>query len=281
MDKQKRIMAIHDISCVGRCSLTVALPILSVLGFETSVLPTALLSTHTGGFTDYTYLDLTAEMLPITNHWQSLGLDFSALYSGFLGSVAQIAIVSNIINSFRKKDTLVLIDPVMADNGIYYCGYDIAMAEGLRTLCSQADIITPNLTEAVFLLGETYLACGYDKAYLEGLLCRLAALGPRQVVLTGISLSPGHVGTACYDAASKKVYYSCSPQIEGTYPGTGDIFASTLLAALLKGRTLSTACQLAQSYTYRCIQLTKTRDLDPRYGVCFELALPDLLQAMQ
>ena len=124
MDKQKRIMAIHDISCVGRCSLTVALPILSVLGFETSVLPTALLSTHTGGFTDYTYLDLTAEMLPITNHWQSLGLDFSALYSGFLGSVAQIAIVSNIINSFRKKDTLVLIDPVMADNGIYYCGYE-------------------------------------------------------------------------------------------------------------------------------------------------------------
>ncbi|MEI7885117.1 MAG: pyridoxamine kinase [Clostridia bacterium] len=281
MNKQKRIMAIHDISCVGRCSLTVALPILSVLGFDTAVLPTALLSTHTGGFERFTYHDLTAEMLPITNHWESLGLEFSALYSGFLGSLAQIDIVSTIFKRFRRDGTLVLVDPVMADNGVYYSGYNEAMAQGLRTLCSKADIITPNLTEAVFLLGETYKADGYDKSYIENLLYRLADLGAQQVVLTGISLSPGHIGTACYDAVSKNIYYSCSPQIEGIYPGTGDIFASTLLAALLKGRTLSTACQLAQSYTYRCIKLTKERELDPRYGVCFELALPDLLQAMQ
>ena len=158
--RQKRIAAIHDISCVGRCSLTVALPILSAAGYETSVLPTAVLSTHTGGFTGFTYRDLTEDISPIAAHWQSLGLHFDALYSGFLGSYAQIGLISGLIDTFKKSDTLVMVDPVMADDGKYYSVYSPDMAAGMKKLCAKADIITPNLTEAAFCwISPTMPAC--------------------------------------------------------------------------------------------------------------------------
>jgi pyridoxine kinase len=156
--KQKRIAAIHDISCVGRCSLTVALPILSAAGIDTGILPTAVLSTHTGGFENFTYRDLTEDITPIASHWKSLDLKFDALYSGFLGSYEQIDLVSNLFELFKDQDTLILVDPVMADNGEFYSVYSPEMAKGMARLCQKADIIVPNLTEAAFMLDEPY--CG-------------------------------------------------------------------------------------------------------------------------
>ncbi|MEL1136668.1 pyridoxal kinase, partial [Desulfitobacterium sp. THU1] len=152
MERQKRVAAIHDISCVGRCSLTVALPILSAAGLDTGVLPTAVLSTHTGGFEGFTYRDLTEDIEPISKHWQSLNLKFDALYSGFLGSFEQIDLVADLFKTFREEGTLVMVDPVMADNGVLYSVYSPEMAKGMAKLCSMADIMVPNLTEAAFML---------------------------------------------------------------------------------------------------------------------------------
>lgn len=181
MDKQKRIAAIHDISCVGRCSLTVALPILSAAGFDTSVLPTAILSTHTGGFEGFTYRDLTTDIKPISNHWQSLNIKFDALYSGFLGSFEQIDLVAELFDTFRSKETLVMVDPVMADNGVLYSVYSPEMAKGMSKLCAKADIIVPNLTEAAFLLEEEYVGENYSQEYIESLLKRLSVLGAKRL----------------------------------------------------------------------------------------------------
>jgi len=157
MEKQKRVAAIHDISCIGRCSLTVALPILCAAGIDTGVLPTAVLSTHTGGFEGFTYRDLTEDIGPITKHWQSLNLKFDALYSGFLGSFNQIDLVANLFSTIGGENTLIMVDPVMADNGVFYSVYSHDMAKGMAKLCSMADIIVPNLTEAAFMLEEEYV----------------------------------------------------------------------------------------------------------------------------
>ena len=154
MERLKRAAAIHDISGFGKCSLTVALPIISAMGIEVSVIPTAVLSTHTGGFTGFTYRDLTGDMRPIAEHWNSLGIKFDAIYSGFLGSVEQIDIVTDFIDDFKEKDTVVLVDPAMADGGKMYTVFDMDFAKQMTRLCAKADIIVPNFTEAAFMLGE-------------------------------------------------------------------------------------------------------------------------------
>jgi pyridoxine kinase len=186
MKKQKRVAAIHDISGFGKCSLTVALPILSAAGIETSVIPTAVLSTHTGGFEGYTFRDLSSDLPAFAKHWKSLDLSFDCLYSGFLGSAKQIEIVSEIFGMFKTEDNLILVDPAMADNGRMYSTFAPSFAQGMAALCARADIIVPNVTEAVFLLGESYRPGPYEPAYIEGLLQRLAALGPPRVVMTGV-----------------------------------------------------------------------------------------------
>ena len=197
--KQKHILTIQDISCVGRCSLTVALPIISAAGVEASIIPTAVLSTHTGGFEGFTYRDLTEDILPITNHWESLGISFDAMYTGYLGSFEQIDIVENIFDRFNTDTNFVLVDPAMADNGVLYGGFSEDFPKGMAGLCSKADIIVPNLTEAAFMLGEEFAGNDYDKAYIETLLKKLRDLGSPNVVLTGVSLEPGKLGIATYD----------------------------------------------------------------------------------
>jgi pyridoxine kinase len=167
MNKQKRLAAIHDISCFGKCSLTVALPIISAAGIETSVIPTAVLSTHTGGFKGYTFRDLTADLKPIAEHWSSLGLRFDAVYTGYLGSFEQLNIVSEIISLLKTADTLVIVDPVMADNGKLYASFPLNFPEGMKKLCSLADVIEPNLTEASLLLDLPYNEGPYTKDYIE------------------------------------------------------------------------------------------------------------------
>ena len=274
MNIQKRVMAIHDISCVGRCSLTVALPIISAAGFDCGVMPTAVLSTHTGGFTGFTYRDLTDDIIPIGKHWESLGLRFDALYSGFLGSFEQIALVADVFDRFKAANGFVLVDPVMADNGKLYPVYSPEMAKGMAGLCAHADIIVPNLTEAAFLLDEPYVGDEYDRVYVEGLLKRLTSLGSKQVVLTGISFEKGMLGAACYDSKTLETGYFALKRIDGYFHGTGDVFGSSLLSALLSGRTLSQASEIAVKYTHRCITQTDEAGQERRYGVCFEKAIP-------
>lgn len=278
---QKRVLAIHDISCVGRCSLTVALPILSAAGLDTGVLPTAVLSTHTGGFENFTYHDLTQEITPIANHWETLDLKFNAMYSGFLGSYDQIDLVSQLFKRFKKEGGLVLVDPVMADNGELYSIYSQEMVEGMRRLCATADMIVPNLTEAAFLLGEDFVGTQYDATYIENTLKKLADLGPNQVVLTGVSLEEGKLGAACYNRTTETIDYVTNTQVEGHFHGTGDIFGSTLLSGLMNGFSLKESTQIAVDYTLESITHCMNLDQERRYGVAFERAIPSLLKALR
>jgi len=278
--KQKRVAAIHDISCVGRCSLTVALPIISAAGFDTSVLPTAVLSTHTGGFENFTYRDLTADIRPISDHWQSLNLEFDALYSGFLGSFEQIDLVANLFDTFQSEKTLILVDPVMADHGELYSIYTQEMAKGMTTLCAKADIIVPNLTEAAFLLDEPYVGEDYDQNYIEELLVRLSQLGSKKVVITGISFDPSKLGAATYDTETNTFDYAFNGRVSDYFHGTGDIFGSTLLSGLLNNFSLKESTQIAVDYTRECILKTVELGQEKRYGVCFERAIPYLIKRL-
>ncbi|MDP4119837.1 MAG: pyridoxamine kinase [Bacillota bacterium] len=280
MNKQKQVVAIHDISCVGRCSLTVALPILSAAGLNTCVLPTAVLSTHTGGFFGFTYRDLTEDIRPISEHWQSLDLKFDALYSGFLGSFEQIDLIAELFDTFRAENTLILVDPVMADNGQIYSVYSPEMVKGMAKLCSKADIIVPNMTEACFILNEPYKEGPYTKEYIEQMLKKLSTLGPKNVVLTGVWFNENELGAASYSKENGKISYSFSKKIDGLFHGTGDIFGSTLLSGLMNGFSLDDSVKIAVDYIYRCIKLTDDMGLERRYGVCFEKELPWLINKL-
>ena len=278
---QKRVAAVHDISCFGRCSLTVALPILSAAGIETSVIPTAVLATHTGGFEGFTYHDLTQDIRPISQHWQSLGLEFDALYTGFLGSFEQLEIVSELFDDFRKKDNLIYVDPVMADNGKLYSIFSPEFPKGMARLCQKADIILPNMTEAAFLLGREYRPGPYTKEYVEGLMKDLTAMGPKMAVLTGVSLDGRNLGAATYDSATGTTGYAFAPVIEGYYHGTGDVFGSALLSALLNGFDLTGSAQVAVDFTVESIQRTKDVGTDIRFGVNFESSIPNLIRNLK
>lgn len=278
MVKQKRVAAIHDISGFGKCSLTVALPILSAAGIEASLMPTAVLSTHTGGFTGYTFRDLTNDLRPFANHWKSLGLNFDAIYSGYLGSFEQLQIVGEVIDMFKTNNNIVLIDPVMADNGELYGAFTPDFVAGMAKLCAKADIITPNITEAAVMLGQTYRDGPYEKAYIEKLLHGLAELGPRCIVLTGVCFDGDNIGAASYDNTSGKVHYELSGRIDGFYHGTGDVFASVLLAGLLNGLDIDKASQLAVDFTQGSIVRTSAAGNDQRFGVNFEAGLPQLIK---
>jgi pyridoxine kinase len=280
MNHQKRVAAIHDISGFGKCSLTVALPIISAAGIEVAVMPTAVLSTHTGGFEGYTYRDLTGDMRPIAKHWKSLGIEFDAVYSGFLGSFEQIAIVKEFIDSFRREGTVVLVDPAMADNGKMYPVFDMDFAKEMAGLCAKADIIVPNMTEAAFLLGEEYIERPYTKEYIEGLLHKLSGLGPSKAVLTGVMFDEDKLGAAAYDKMTGKISYAFSETIAGNFHGTGDIFASAMLAAYLNGKSIAQAAQIAVDFTCASIQRTKDAGTDVRFGVNFEAGLPELMKVI-
>lgn len=280
MNRQKRAAAVHDLSGFGKCSLTVALPILSAAGVEVCAVPTAVLSSHTGGLSGYTYRDLTEDIPGFQAQWKQLGLEFDAIYTGFLGSYQQTALVSDFIDTFRTAQNLVLVDPVMADNGRLYPTISAEMAGSMKGLCAKADLIVPNLTEAAFLLGEKYYEGPYTRPYIEDLLRRLSALGPERVVLTGVWFSPELLGAAGYDRTAQTVSYAFAPRIPGNYHGTGDVFASTLLAGLLNGRKLNLAMQIAVDYTTGCIRRTRESGTDARFGVRFEAGLPRLMREL-
>lgn len=273
MNTQKRIAAIHDLSGFGKCSLTVALPILSAAGIEVCALPTAVLSSHTGGLSGYTYRDLTEDMPGFAKQWKQLGLRFDALYSGFLGSSEQIQIVSDVFDTFKTESNFIMVDPVMADDGVLYKTITPAMADGMKQLCRKADLIVPNMTEAAYLLDGEFREGPYTRAYIEFLLRRLSDLGPQQVVLTGVWFNPTLIGAAGYNRKTDEVSYAFSQKISGHYCGTGDIFASALLAGLLNRLNLENAMQTAADYTAGCVRRTREAGTDYRYGVNFEAGL--------
>ena len=274
---QKRVVTIQDISCVGKCSLTVALPILSAAGIETSILPTAILSTHTGGFVDFTFRDLTEDVVPITNHWKALDLKVDAIYTGYLGSEQQQQLIADIFHDFRQPGTIILVDPAMADLGEFYPAFDQAFALGMRDLCAQADIICPNITEACFMLQRPYPGEDYTQLQIEEMLRELAALGPDKVVLTGVSFDPAKVGAAAYDRDLDSFEYYFTERVEGHYHGTGDIYSSALLAGIMNDKPLADAIRIACEFTTAAIRRTHTAATDPKYGVDFEHELPTLI----
>jgi len=268
----KRAAAIHDISCFGRCSLTVALPILSAAGINCSVVPTAVLSTHTGGFEGFTYRDLTDDILPIAKHWQSLGLEFDALYSGFLGSTAQVDILREFFEKFRRPNTIILVDPVMGDNGKLYKTFSPDFPARMLKLCRDADVITPNMTEAALLLNEPYREGPYTRDYIEETVKKLASFTRgNQVVLTGVFFCENNLGAVAYDGRS--IRYAMAEKVSQHYPGTGDVFASMLLASLMNGAGLPDGVEKAVNFTASCIKNTYEAGTDPRHGVQFETFL--------
>jgi pyridoxine kinase len=278
---QKRVAAIHDLSGFGKCSLTVASPILSAAGIETSALPTAILSTHTGGISGYTYHDLTEDMRPVMKHWKSLDIKFDAIYTGFLGSFEQLDIVKEFFDAFRQEDNLILVDPVMGDNGELYTVFTREFAAGMRMLCQKADIIVPNLTEAALLLDEPFHPGPYTHAYIESLLRKLGALGPQKVVLTGVYFKEDELGAATYDRTTDTIDYVFTQKIHGYYHGTGDVFASALLSALLNDFSLIDAAAIAVHFTTDSIRRTYKAKTDYRFGVNFEQSFPDFLKELK
>lgn len=278
---QKRVAAIHDLSGFGKCSLTVALPILSAAGIETSALPTAILSTHTRGISGYTYHDLTEDMRPVMKHWKSLDIKFDAIYTGFLGSFEQLDIVKEFFDAFRQEDNLILVDPVMGDNGELYTVFTREFAIGMRMLCQKADIIVPNLTEAALLLDEPFHPGPYTHAYIESLLRKLGALGPQKVVLTGVYFKEDELGAATYDRTTDTIDYVFTQKIPGYYHGTGDVFASALLSALLNDFSLIDAAAIAVHFTTDSIRRTYKAKTDYRFGVNFEQSFPDFLKELK
>lgn len=277
----QRVAAIHDISGFGKCSMTVVLPILSAAGIEVVCMPTAVLSTHTGGFEGFTYRDLTEDLPAITEHWKSLDLHFSSIYSGFLGSPEQVDIVSNFMDTFNSDNTLVYVDPVMADEGELYSVFDDHMVDKMRELCEKADLLLPNITEACFLLKQPYQHGPYTRDYIEKLVRGLSDMGPEKVVLTGVYFDNEKLGAACYDRAEDKVEYAFSKKVPGQFHGTGDIFGSFCLAALLNGKSLLDSTQFAVDLTTDCILRTVARETKRREGVDFEGVLPEMMKRLE
>ncbi|WP_417043307.1 pyridoxamine kinase [Dysosmobacter sp.] len=271
-----RVAAIHDMSGFGRCSLTVAIPILSAMGIQCCPLPTAFLSTHTGGFEGFTFLDMTDEMPKVSTHWKQLGLSFQALYSGFLGSERQIGIVEDFIRDFRAPGTVVVVDPVMGDHGRVYQTYTPAMCAGTAHLAAQADVITPNLTEAALLLDIPYEDLPTGEAGCREIVERLSLDGKRSVVLTGASAEEGETGAVCYDASTGRVEVVETQRVPREFHGTGDVFASVLTGALVQGASLTEAARAAVDFVRLCAERTAAEGLPMREGVDFEPLLGTL-----
>ena len=271
----KRIVTVQNISCVGKCSLTVALPIISAMGVETAIIPTAVLSTHTM-FSSFTCKDLTDQIEPITKHWQQENLDFDAIYTGYLGSFEQIDLMKKMFADFKTEKNITFVDPAMGDGGKLYPAFDEAFARHMATLCTAADIIVPNITEACFMTGTEYKE-KYDEAYVADLLKKLSALGAKISILTGVSFEEGKTGVMGYDREKDETYYFCHEKLSSSYHGTGDIFSSTCVGALMKGFDWKKAVEIAALYTAECIRLTMADGKLKWYGVHFEQAIPYLL----
>jgi len=273
----KKVLSIQDISCVGQCSLTVALPVLSAAGMETCILPSAVLSTHTAReFGEFTFRDLTEDLHGIIEHWKDYGLKFDTIYTGYLGSIPQIRIVQEVIRDLGTEDCTVVIDPAMADNGELYTGFDQSFVDAMKELVPVSDYILPNLTEACLLTDTPYRE-DYDEAFVELLADKLKAMGANEVVLTGVSYDSSYTGVVV--SGKTDSYYYKHKNLSRSSHGTGDVYASAFVASLCNDKEPKEAIQIAADYTCRCIENTMD---DPThwYGVKFETAIPYLLSLL-
>ena len=273
----KKILTIQDISCVGQCSLTVALPILSACGVETCVLPSAVLSTHTAGFTGFTVRDLSDDMPAIKNHWLKEGIRFDAIYTGYLGSTQQIDYVADIFAETAAEGCVKVVDPAMADNGKLYPAFDEVYVEGMKGLCAKADYVLPNITEACFLAGVEYRT-EYDRAYIDLLLQKLTAIGCKNIILTGVSYAPGRTGIVVFENGCYAYYEH--ELLPNSCHGTGDIYASAFVGAFVRGKSAYDAAAIAANYTMECIRYTATLD-NHWYGAAFEPVLGKLIDSLK
>ena len=271
----KRIVTIQDISCVGKCSLTVALPIISAMGIETAVIPTAVLSTHTA-FKNFTYRDLTNDLPKIAKHWKQEKFDFDGIYTGYLGSIEQIDMLKEFFKQFKTSNNFVFIDPVMADNGKLYAGFDEKFVKEMKELCKMADIIVPNLTEASYMLEKEYKE-NYSEQEIKDMLIELSFLGPKYVVLTGVSFNENKLGVMSYNKETNEFFTYFKEKIPAKYHGTGDIFASTLVGAITNNNTLEEGLEIAVDYVWETINDTYKTNKKDAYGVNFETKIPYLI----
>ena len=276
----KRIITIQDISCVGKCSITVALPIISAMGIECSVMPTAVLSTHTQ-FKNFTFRDLTCDITPIANHFKEQKISFDAIYTGYLGSFEQLDLVSQFINDFKTKDNFVFIDPVMADNGKLYPGFNEEFALAMAKLCGKANLIVPNLTEASFMLEQPYREFGYSEEYIKDMLKRLADLGCPNVALTGVRFNENELGVMGYKAEKDEFFSYFHRYLNASFHGTGDVFSSTTCGAVVRGAALEKALALAADFTVDSLETTLNSPDHVTYGVEFEKLMPQLETRLQ
>lgn len=261
----KKILTIQDISCYGQCSITVALPILSSRGIETAILPSAILSTHTSGFNNFTVLDLTDEMPKIINHWINEGIKFDAIYTGYIGDVRQFDMILKCKDKLLNENGLFIVDPAMADHGKLYPALNNDIVEGMKKICKVADYIIPNITEACFLTDNEYKD-NCNEAYTKKLLNDLYSLGAKNIILSGIT-SDNNIGASSFDGTN--IVSVLQPKCEKSYHGTGDIFSSILVANILNNVSLKDNLMDATKFIVDCINETKD-DLNHSYGVKFE-----------
>ena len=274
----KRILTIQDISCLGKCSLTIALPVISATGVETVILPTAVLSTHTM-FKNFTVKDLSDQIDPIKNHWLSEDVRFDAIYTGYLGTVEQIDQMKQLFKDFKHDGMTIFVDPVMADNGKLYPAFDMDYVKKNAELCASADIIVPNITEAAFMTGMEYKE-EYDEAYIKEMLQKLNEFGAKVSVLTGVSLSPGKTGVMGYDREADDYFVYQNDRIDASYHGTGDLFSSSCIGAMMRGKSWQEAMKIAADYTAYTIGVTLKNPEKPWYGVDFEATIPELIKKL-
>lgn len=273
----KRVVSIQDISGLGRCSLTVALPVISAMGVECAIVPTAVLSTHTM-FQNFTCVDLTDQILPIAAHWKSQQIHFDAIYTGYLASKEQVGDVLTFFDEMRSDDTLLFVDPAMADHGKLYPAFGPDFPGEMAKVVARADVTVPNITEACLLTGSEYRE-KYDEAYIKELLEKLVALGAKKAILTGVSFDENKLGVMGYDGSRYFSYFNDKAPM--SYHGTGDIFSAAAVGGLMRGMTMEEALQLAVDYTLQCIRVTRSDPNATWYGVEFEKAIPLLCERLK
>ena len=279
MNETTKILTIQDISCFGQCSITVALPIVSAFGIETAILPSAVLSTHTAGFSDYTVRDLTEDLPLIQKHWEKEGISFDAIYTGFIASIEQLDYIKNIIDSRLKHEGLVFVDPAMADHGEFYNGFDQEFADKMGELCKLGDYILPNTTEACYLLHKPWKE-EFTKEEMLDMAKELAAFTKRYVILKGDAHKENELGMIVLDKKESSIEIVYNNKIDYVSHGTGDVFASAFVGSTMIGKSPSDSAKIAGEFTKRAIEKT-IGDSNHKYGVKFEKVLPNLCELLK
>ena len=280
MEKQKKIALINDMSCLGRCSLTVAMPIVSACGFEAVPLPTGVFSAHTE-FEGFVCTDLTDKMQPMIEHWRQLGVRFDGICTGYIATKEQADIIKRFLIDFKKSDTFCIVDPVMGDNGEFYKRIDEDFVNEMRFFCSMADVMVPNVTEAELLAGLESTKPPYSIDHIKDILLKLCSIGAPKIVITGVETEDGQVGCAVYDSLTRKANMFFTPKTEGRFPGSGDVFTAALTSALMSGKNFFDAVQIAMGFTCDCVEKTAEADTERKYGLCFEPQLGKLIKAVK